>query len=417
FDSSNKGLRYLGDGSDGPHRLFVISAGNVDPANLEIDHLARSDTESVQDPAQAWNALTAGAYTEKVVIQDTSWTGWNPLAPQGELSPWSTTSMVFQSAWPVKPEIVLEGGNVVHDDSGNIDFPCDDLCVLTTNYKPASKSLVTSWATSAATAQLAGFCAAIMADYPKMWPETVRGLVVHSAEWTRPMLAAMAGASRTEKGMLLRRFGWGVPSLDRALRSASNAATLVAEDVIHPFRDGKMREIHVYQLPWPRQALLDLGSAEVTVRVTLSYFIEPNPARRGWKTRHRYQSHGLRFELKGPTESFDELRKRLNKKAKAEDEQRPKAGDANDDWFLGPRARNRGSIHSDALTGTAADLAERGAIAVYPVSGWWKELKKRDRSDFGARYALIVSIETDAVDADVWTPIAQEVGLPIAIET
>lgn len=50
------------------------------------------------------------------------------------------------------------------------------------------------------------------------------------------------------------------------------------------------------------------------------------------------------------------------------------------------------------------------------MSGWWKELKKRDRSAFGARYALIVSIETDAVDADVWTPIAQEVGVPVEIE-
>lgn len=416
FDSTNKGLRYLDDRSNGKHRLFVISAGNVQV--LELDHVARSDTEPVHDPAQAWNALTVGAHTEKVVIQDQSWSGWDPLAPQGELSPWSTTSTVFQPAWPIKPEVVVEGGNVVHDAAGNIDFPCDDLCVLTTYYQPTSKPLVTSWATSAATAQLAGLCATILSSYPSMWAETVRGLVVHSANWTDRMWAAMGSASgRTQRGMLLRRYGWGVPSLERALRSAANAATLLVEDVIHPFRQGKMREIHVYKLPWPRQALLDLGEAEVRIRVTLSYFVEPNPARRGWKTRHRYQSHGLRFELKGPTETFDDLRKRLNKKAKAESELRPRAGDANDGWFLGPRARDRGSIHSDSLTGTAAELAERGAIAVYPVSGWWKELKKRDRSEFGARYSLIVSIETDVVDADVWTPIAQEVGVPIEIET
>jgi hypothetical protein len=52
-------------------------------------------------------------------------------------------------------------------------------------------------------------------------------------------------------------------------------------------------------------------------------------------------------------------------------------------------------------------------IGVYPVSGWWKELPKRDRSELGARYALVVSIETDAEDVDIWTPVAQQVGIPI----
>ena len=50
---------------------------------------------------------------------------------------------------------------------------------------------------------------------------------------------------------------------------------------------------------------------------------------------------------------------------------------------------------------------------MYPVTGWWKELPSRDRSHHGARYALIVSIETDAVNADIWTPIAAAVGVPI----
>ena len=47
----------------------------------------------------------------------------------------------------------------------------------------------------------------------------------------------------------------------------------------------------------------------------------------------------------------------------------------------------------------------------------WQEQPKRDRSAFGARYALIVSIQTDAKDVDIWTPGAQQVGIPIqAIE-
>jgi hypothetical protein len=62
--------------------------------------------------------------------------------------------------------------------------------------------------------------------------------------------------------------------------------------------------------------------------------------------------------------------------------------------------------------GTAADLAERGWVGIYPVSGWWKDQPKRDRSAI-ARYALVISIETEAEGVDIWTPVAQQIGIPI----
>jgi hypothetical protein len=40
-----------------------------------------------------------------------------------------------------------------------------------------------------------------------------------------------------------------------------------------------------------------------------------------------------------------------------------------------------------------------------------------DPSEHGARYALVISIETDAVDADIWRPIANQVGVPVAVES
>jgi len=201
------------------------------------------------------------------------------------------------------------------------------------------------------------------------------------------------------------------------LRSANDALTLVVQSSIHPFKGGKLRELHLFDLPWPRDVLAGLGATPVRLRITLSYFIEPNPGRRGWKKRHRYASHGLRFEVKSPTESTDEFHKRLNKKALEEDEAKPTTGGDSSEWYLGEQARNRGSLHSDFLSCNAADLAERGVIAVYPVSGWWKDQPKRDRSAKGARYALVVSIETPGVATDIWTPVAQQVGLVVAIKT
>jgi len=105
----------------------------------------------------------------------------------------------------------------------------------------------------------------------------------------------------------------------------------------------------------------------------------------------------------------------MNKRALDEEEERPTRGD-DTGWFLGSEARNRGSIHSDISSGTAAELAARGRVAVFPVTGWWKELQSRDRSTLGARYAVLLSIESPTEDVDLWTPVAQEVGLPVLIE-
>jgi hypothetical protein len=394
-----------------------LCAGNVESSALEANHLDRSDADPIHDPAQAWNALTVGAFTGKEIIQDPSFAGWEPVAAAGDLSPWSTTGVSFAEPWPIKPDVVFEGGNVVKDANGTIDFPCPDLSLLSTYYQPAQRSFVLSWGTSPATAQVAGMAAVIAAEYPTLWPETIRALVIHSAEWTRPMQAHLRGAGgKRARARLVRRYGFGVPNADRALRSANDALTLIVEGTIHPFRDGKMREMHFFELPWPTDILQSLGETPVRLRVTLSYFIEPNPARVGWKRRHRYASHGLRFEVKTPTESLSEFRKRLNQRALDQDDERPSPAGDSADWYLGEQARNHGSIHSDILQGFAADLAERGVVGVYPVSGWWKDQPKRDRSEKGARYSLIVSIETPGVDTDIWTPVANQVNVPIAIE-
>jgi Subtilase family len=413
FDPATQGLTYLDEAENAAHRLFILSAGNVATDRLDVNHLDRSDVEAVHDPAHAWNALTVGAFTDKATISNGDWTGWSPVAAAGDLSPWSTTSVIFQNIWSIKPDVVLEGGNVAKN-GGNFADAVPDLCLLSTYYEPAQRAFVLCWATSAATAQVARIAAIIRADYPAFWPETVRALIVHSAKWTRTMERHLGGAGgKRARSKLVRRYGFGVPHLDRALRSASDALTLIAQSTIRPFAEGKMREMHVHELPWPKNALEELGETAVRLRVTLSYFVEPNPTRRGWRRRYRYASHGLRFDLKYPTESVDEFRKRLNQRALDEEEERPATGGDATAWYLGEVARNKGSIHSDIWVGTAADLAERGWLGIYPVSGWWKDQPKRDRSNIGAQYSLVVSIETDAEGVDIWTPIAQEIGIPI----
>jgi hypothetical protein len=219
----------------------------------------------------------------------------------------------------------------------------------------------------------------------------------------------------------LRCFGYGVPSLDRALYSARNELTLVLEREIQPFRidakdaKGKTNEIHLQRLPWPEQLLESLGALAVRLRVTLSYFIEPNPGKRGVSgdartlivDPARYPSFGLRFDVTMAGESAEELVARVNAADRVGDD--PTKGDL-DEWDLG-NLRKRGSLHSDVWRGTAAALADKHAIAVFPVSGWWRfRNKSPDICERKARYALIVSIETDEENVDVYTPVMTEIA-------
>jgi hypothetical protein len=218
---------------------------------------------------------------------------------------------------------------------------------------------------------------------------------------------------------ILRRCGFGVPSLERALWSTENELTLLIQESLRPYARGKsstatFNELQIHRLPWPKQQLEALGEALVELRVTLSYFIEPNPSERGYKHRHSYASHGFRFEARGATENLEQFRKRLSKAAREIKEKSPGTSDTSG-WFLGPTLRHKGSLHSDIWRGRAVDLANRQHVAVFPVSGWWKERQALGRWQQKARYSLLISIHAPEVAVDLYTPVLAQIGIPISI--
>ncbi len=404
-------------------RLLVLSAGNIQDSNAWFNYPHSNDTDGVHDPAQAWNALTVGAFTDRVLITEPDAKDYAPIAPQGGLSPFSTTSLTWEKHWPLKPDVVLEGGNAAKDLLSAVTT--DSLSLLTTHHRPAERILTTTTATSAAMALAARLAARIMVVYPELWPETVRALIVHAAEWTEAMRRAalpVTGApTKADYQRLLQRCGFGVPALDRALWSVQNSLTMVVEERLHPFereasKQPKLRDMHLHRLPWPRESLEALGEAQVEMRVTLSYFIEPNPSRRGVRSRYRYESHGLRFNVKRPHESVDDFRKRVNAAARDEEEGTRRGRDSDPSWLIGKQVRHRGSLHGDIWRGSAADLASRGCLAVYPAVGWWKTRQALERYNQPARYALVVSIRAPEVDVDLRTEVANQIGVPVEVE-
>lgn len=404
----------LGDNSN--PRLFTVCAGNTSGFIEDLlEYPQNNELQDIHDPAQAWNALTVGAYTNKVTItEDASYT---PLAKAGSLSPHSSTSVLWDNSKPIKPEVVFEGGNVGKDNDTCLTFA--SLMPLST-YSDISKRLFSPTnATSAATALSARFNAQLCAEYPNFWPETIRALTVHSATWT-PEMFNLVSAESTEKQKLkrlVRLVGYGVPSIEKALWSAKNSLSMIVQDAIQPYekKTGKQpstKDMHTHELPWPKDLLLQLGDVDVEMTVTLSYFIEPNPSSRNVSGKYSYPSHQLRFDVKRPDESTQQFKARLNRNARAEEQGTTRStGDSN--WQLGS-FRNKGSIHKDVWKGSAAELAERGQVAVYPAMGWWRTRTKLNNFDKQARYALIISIATPKVEVDIYTAVENIVKIEVA---
>lgn len=387
-------------------RLVLVSAGNVETSGVDSDHYIEScKANAVKSPAQAWNALTVGAYTEKAAVNDPA---YRPLASLGGISPYSCSSFPWNEKRN-KPEIVMEGGNVAYHNLLK-ETAHHDLSLVTTSNN-LQKPLEPFFATSAATGLATRLAARIKVENPRLSMLSIRGLMVHSARWTDEMKRI----DNIEERMSL--CGYGVPDEDIALYSNEKYTTYIFENQLKPYIEGDSSNIygqmHFYDLPWPKELLEEMGSEGVRIRITLSYYVKPSPGYAGRTNKYRYPSATLHFDLKTATETQEEFLCRRNKY----EEGISTKNDTNR-WTVKQQKRERGTVQSDWIKCTAADLAEMDKIVVFPGPGWWKN-RKLTNVDNIVSYSLIVSIETKETDiyTAVEAAIENRIGIQIAQET
>jgi hypothetical protein len=241
--------------------------------------------------------------------------------------------------------------------------------------------------------------------------------MVHSERWTKGMYQQFCNNDdkKITRRDLLRTCGYGVPDLEKAIQCAKNSVNLVIEDELQPFVKNRMYEMHLHEIPWPKEVLQSLGETEATIRVTLSYFIEPGPGEVEWKDKYRYPSCNLRFDVINSNETLEDFNKRINVKMRGDDTKDNGEGSSRN-WYLGVKNRDVGSLHSDYCEDLAVNLCDTNYIAVYPVVGWWRERSHLGKSNKKVRYALIVSIETPEVEVDLYTAIISQIKVTPAIE-
>lgn len=384
-------------------RLFCVAAGNVPASPTQpylVEHYENRNEEfAVQSPAQAVNALSVGAYTEKTVRSGKT------VASAGDLCPVSRTSQ----AWPLrnrtanKPDVVFEGGNHIVDPGSRTSRSVPETRILTTGHGGPG-DLAFTGETSAATAGISGIATRVLARYPDMRAETIRGLIVNGASWTSAM-EQQAQGGHEERRRVLDCFGWGVPDESLIQESAANSLTMVIEDEITPFerRDGRtgLKEMKYFPLPWPGRALARLRNTPVKLSCTLSYFIEPDPLADKRARRDRYASHRLRFRLNQPGDTPNGAQSRLNKLVFADDDEVSIPGSDDGLWAVEWRRTDIGTIHQNVWTGPAHELARRGGICVYPVKGWWAD-RSSPEYQRSVPFSLIISIRTDSTEVDLY---------------
>lgn len=393
-----------------PKRFVIVATGNVTGGMAQDVALC----SPLEDPSQSWNVLTVGGFTQKEQVPSPP-PALKPVVKANHRSPFSLGSKTLpQDLTPIKPEVLFEAGNMVEDNMGFCTWDTS-VSLISTSSDVVASPLTPFWATSAAAGMAGNFVGQLQTALPDLWPETHRALTVDSARWPEPIAKNFVGTgkhwktgSKAKKQEMLREFGYGVPNIQRAMTSARNDATMIAETVIQPYavgadgRSGVFNEMHFYDLPWPKAALEMIENEIVTMKVTLSYFIEPNLTGKAATRPDTYRSYGLRFDMKKRLETDARFRSRIS----ANQEKDGTATDSETSyWLLGPRAIQAGSLHCDLWRGYAADLVLHDAIAVYPVGGWWKSHAGQNRVTEKARYALIISINAAGQNIDLHTEV------------
>ena len=148
----------------GVPKVIVLAAGNVREHPDSFAYPTAILDASIEDPAQAWNAITVGAISDRVQIEedDPEAQACTAIALRYGLSPFTRTAHSWRPDWPIGPDVVMEGGNLGRAQDGSCPH-WDSLQPLSTSATFQLRPLVPFNATSAAAAQAARVGARITA--------------------------------------------------------------------------------------------------------------------------------------------------------------------------------------------------------------------------------------------------------------
>lgn len=394
--------------------LFVQSVGNISISNHHPTRLGmkqhltagrsypdylREASCKVANPSQSLNALTVGSLSGiSFESQDYHAIG-DPEGP----SPFSRTG---PSIWNVvKPDVVEIGGNLTRSRESNpliINNP-EELSLQLPRRSDTGQLVDRSEIGTSFSAPMVAHLAAILQmALPDESSLLYRGLIAQSARWPNWRL------TQEEYYNNFAHFGFGRPDLERASRNSENRITFYSRGR----QQILAKEIHFFEIPIPEEIRRIGSEDDVLIEVTLSYVAKPKRTRRNPR---KYLSTWVDWVSSKLGESMDSF---VNWAEKDGDPtQVHRAGEIQ--WVLGDRddrgqvndlKRNVGTLQKDWTIIKSHQLGDSFSIAVRGHKGW-------DTADiYPAYYSLIVSLETENPEIELYNSIKAEVEVRSRIE-
>lgn len=402
--------------------LFIIAAGNISSNygqvnNPGIKHYINNGQEypnyllnnssRIANPAQSCFSLTVGSICliKYDAVDKESF---------GEKNFPSSFSRTGPGIWDmIKPDVVEYGSDWVKEKNLNPNLStemdtCPELLKSTLNGgRGIGRDAI---GTSFAAPKVSNIAASLQKSFPEFSSLTYKALIVQSARWPD-------FAFNNPENKWLRHFGYGVPSINRAIENSENRITFIAEGKINAVSSD------IYSVKIPEVIRRQGDDYSVLIEVTMSYKAGVRRTRRRTKS---YLASWLTWESSYLNENFEKFSTRILKNIEQpedveDDGDLPPENDSirwtireNKNWPpIDGLRRQDSSVQKDWTIIDSFRLPSDLSFAIVGHKGWEKDFTKE------VPYSIAVSFEILGENINIYemirieNEVTQEVQIPI----
>lgn len=379
--------------------LFVVSAGNIKTTTVQItnpgiiEHLSAGreypdyllqPSCRIADPAQSKFAITVGS----VCLSDFEDIDRKSFGKRDEISSFSRTGLGMWGG--IKPEVVEYGGDWVREKSGtNLSYQTtvNPLLVRSGGAGLDRNTIGTSFAAPKVTHILSR----IQSEFPNENVLLYKALLIQSARLPEQIF-------RKPTLNDIRKFGYGIPNLERSLNNGERRVTLTAIGQVKP------KNANLYTINIPPELRRQGEDFDILIEVTLCFTAIPRRTRRRTQS---YLSSWLGWESSKLGETYEAFKSRILKHM--ENPEGVVEDDANSiRWSIWSNPvwgevrdlkRQDSATQKDWVILKSNSLREQLSFAVIGHKGWEKDLNHE------IPFSIAVSIEALEGELEVYEKI------------
>lgn len=398
--------------------LFIIAAGNLflktedqEYPGIE-DHLLSGNNypeylshsmSAIACPGVSFFGLTVGS----ISLHDFEDDDHKSIAGKDRVSPFSRTGLGMWGS--LKPDVVEFGGDLILNKHTNTITGNRSTCPNVVNSTRYNASAVgNDYGTSFSTPKVSFIASMLQAQLPNEPAQMYRALIVQSAR-----LPGHCINSPTLNDF--RHYGYGVPSLNRALENSASRITLIQNGRIAPKRGD------IYRVNIPDELRGEGRNFSLLVEVTLAFTAKTRTTRRG---SHSYLSSWLEWQSTKYNERFEAFRDRVirfidqdGQSVRNTDTERdltpiPWCIRENPAWTENGINRNNSTVQKSWAVIEPHRFANEFCISVISHASWDKNLEHE------IPYSICISFEAVGEQIPVYTLISEaQIETEVLLET